>query len=88
MTAQTVRATLSDLNPDAVLFDGLDAALIGFGGIAHNEPIAVYSKAKILEQLMADGLSIEDADEYFSFNIVGAWAGPHTPFIFDDVAEQ
>jgi hypothetical protein len=88
MIAHTVRATLSDLNPDAILFDGLDAALVGFGGVAHNEPVAVYSKTKIFEQLMSDGLSPEDADEYFSFNIVGLWAGPHTPFILDDVVEQ
>jgi len=35
---------------------------------------------------VAEGMSHEDAHEYFEFNVVGAWVGPNTPlFVYDDL---
>ena len=88
MEAHSLTAALGDLNPDAVLFENMDEALIGLGYIGHQEPVAVYSKAKIYEKLLADGFSQEDADEYFSGKFTNTWAGEHTPVIFDDTLKQ
>ena len=82
-----IAAALGDLNPEAVLFDNMDAALVGVGYIAHHDPVAVYSKAKIYEKLLADGLSQEDADEYFLGKFVNVCAGELTPVILDDLSE-
>lgn len=60
--------------------DGWEDALIGFGWRL-NTPIAVYDRAKILELMMADGTSEEDADEFISFNIEGAYVGQGTPLL-------
>ena len=87
MDPQSVLDQLGDLNPDAHLFDNMTAALIGIGYIGHKDPVAVYSRAKIYEKLASDGLSEDDADEYFSSKFVGMWAGEHTPVILDDVTE-
>lgn len=87
MDSHSVAATLGDLNPEAVLFDNMDVALIGIGYVGHHDPVAVYSKAKIYEKLLADGLSQEDAEEYFSGKFTNAWAGEYTPVILDDLSE-
>jgi hypothetical protein len=87
MEPQSVIDQLGDLNPDAYLFDNMHSALIGVGYIGHQEPVAVYSKAKIYEKLLADGLSEEDVEEYFSSKFVGVWAAEHTPVIIDDLME-
>ena len=87
METQTILATLNDLNPDAVLFDNMDSALIGVGYIGHMDPVAVYSRAKIYEKLLADGLSDEDADEYYSSKFVNTWRAEQTPVILDDTTE-
>ena len=42
-------------------------------------PVAVYDKHKIIQSLIRDGCSLDDAEEYFDFNIAGAWVGEYTP---------
>jgi hypothetical protein len=86
--AQRVLAELVDLNPEAVLFDNMDSALIGLGYIADDEPVAVYSRAKIYSKLLADGFSREDADEYYAGKFVALRAGNLTPVIVDDLQEE
>jgi hypothetical protein len=87
MEPQSVLDQLSDLNPEAYLFDNMDSALVGVGYIGHKDPVAVYSKAKIFEKLAADGLSEDDAAEYFFSKFVGLWAGENTPVILNDTTE-
>lgn len=88
MTANRVVLQLSDLNPDAVLLSNMDDALIGVGYVGHHDPVAVYSKAKIFAKLLNDGLSQEDADEYYVGKFLGQWAGEQTPVILDDLQED
>lgn len=87
MDSHSIAAALGDINPEAVLFDNMDSALIGIGYVGHHEPVAVYSKTKIYEKLAADGFSPEDAEEYFSSRFTNTWAGNLTPVILDDLAE-
>lgn len=78
-----VRDQLSELNPEAILFDGYEDALIGyierFSESGHIL-VALYDRAKCIEILIErDGMSHEEAEEFFSFNTEGCYAGPHTP---------
>lgn len=90
MTAQSQRALaeLSDSNPEAILFDNMDSALIGLGYIADEAPVAVYSRSKIYAKLLSDGFSREDADEYYAGKFVALRAGNLTPVIVDDFQEE
>lgn len=45
---------------------------------------ALYSRTKIIEGLLAEGLDYEQATEYISFNIEGAYVGESTPAILMD----
>lgn len=87
MDVTVVIAELNDLNPEAHLFENMDAAIVGLGRVAHKDPVAVYSKQKMFAKMTSDGFSQEDAEEYFS-KFVGVWAGDNTPVILDDVMEQ
>jgi len=45
----------------------------------------VYSRAKCIEVLITrDKMSKEEADEYFDFNVEGAYVGEKTPIFVDD----
>ena len=85
MESKRIRDALSDINPDAVLFDNLDEALIGVGCIAHLEPVAIYSKKLIFDKLLGDGFSKVEVIEYFLNKIVVVFAGQNTPVILDDL---
>lgn len=84
MTSEHIRAALGDINPDAVFFDNLDDALVGLGCIAHLEPVAVYSKKRIFDKLLADGFSKTDIMDYFLNKIVAVFAEHNTPIVLDD----
>jgi hypothetical protein len=64
--------------------DGLEDALLGQMVVDRwaDQPheVLVYSVEKILNVLMErDGMTSEEAQEYFDFNIEGAYVGPGTP---------
>lgn len=78
---------LSDLNPDAVLFDNLNSAIVGIGYIGNNDPVAIYSKSLIFAQLERDGFTAEETEAFYQNNLVGAAATVNTPVIVDDTQE-
>ena len=48
----------------------------------------LFRSSKIFVKLLSDGLSEEDAAEYFYGKFVNAWAGDNTPVIIDDATEN
>ena len=71
---------LAEINPEALQADGWDEAFIGYVERAGQPPTASYDKAKIIELSIQDGMSRDDAIEYFEYNINGAYVGDFTPF--------
>ncbi len=71
---------LAEANPDALLADGLEAALVGYTVNHHHPQVAVYDIEKCIEVLVErDGMTPEEADEYLSFNTLGAYVGKNGP---------
>jgi hypothetical protein len=76
----TIRAWIAEANPDALMADGVEDALLGLAERCSQPTLAVYDVATCLEILQRrDGMSYEEAEECFSFNVLGAWLGPNTP---------
>jgi hypothetical protein len=74
------REEIEEINPDALLCDGFDEAIIGMAERINLGPIVAYDVDKMLEIMVErDGMSYEDAMEYFDYNILGAWMGENTP---------
>jgi hypothetical protein len=68
-------------DPDLLFLDppALDAALIGCVERYGMESVALYDLTKLLAIFEAEGMTPEEAEEHWSFNVVGAWAGDRTP---------
>jgi hypothetical protein len=62
--------------------DGFDDAVIG---ICTREYRLIYSMAKVIDILMAEGMTEEDALEHYYYNISGAWVGAKTPIFCEDI---
>lgn len=88
------REEISEINPDALLCEGFDEAIIGTAERINLGPVVAYDVDKMIEILMRDmevnpdeleeGQTIEDkkfelAYEYFGYNILDAWVGEFTP---------
>jgi hypothetical protein len=83
---RAVEEQLVEEDTGAVLFDGLDGALVGVGRIQTGPSLAVYSSRRILEVLQEGGdMDADDALEWYLFNIQGLYAGPGTPIIVDEL---
>ena len=77
-----IKAVLSD-DETVQLASGLEDAFIGIGR-QFNNPIAVYSRSKAIQCFIDQGMTLEEAEEYFDFNTAGAWIGNQTPIFMDE----
>lgn len=69
---------------NVLLADGFEDAILGIGRQFVGEPIAVYDRDKCIEILVErDGMDWEEAQEYFSFNVEGAYVGKQTPMFVE-----
>ncbi len=76
-----LREFLAEANPEALTIDGADEALIGVAERCSQESVAIYSYEKLVIYFMSTGMSADEAAEWISFNITGAWLGEHTPIV-------
>lgn len=75
------RDMILDMYPDYefMFADGFDDAILGVSERFGSEPIVCYDKRKVLKKLEEDGMTEEEAIEYFEYNIIGAYVGEKTP---------
>lgn len=52
---------------------------MGVGERYGGPPVAVLDVAKMVAQMEKDGMTHEEALEYFEYNILGAYVGEETP---------
>lgn len=77
----SIKESLAESNPEAILYDGCDEALVGIGYRCSGEYIAVYSYKKLIEVFIKEFGDYESAVEWVEYNIVGGWLGKQTPII-------
>lgn len=74
------RELLAQIDPDLLLAEGFDDAIIGVGVRCGQPDVVVYDRDKCIDLLVKEqGMNREDAEEYFDFNVSGAWVGDRTP---------
>ena len=65
---------------EPVVMSGYDDCIVGCLERFGMEPIVIYDKEKVIQQLMDEGCdSYEEALEYYEFNQLGGWHGDKTP---------
>lgn len=72
VSSSEIKAYLAEINPDALLIEQFEEALMGVVSMFGKGPLALYDKNKIISILMKD-MSEEEAFEYFEYNIIGAY---------------
>ena len=67
---------ISEQYPDALKADGFDECIIG----VTSKGCIAYNANKMIEQLCCqDHMTLEEAHEFFDYNIDGAYVGELTP---------
>lgn len=61
---------------ELLIADGFDEAIIGVD--EHNVRV-VYDVFKIIDILIQDGMSTDEAYEFYAYNILGSYVGEKTP---------
>ncbi len=88
-TLQEARIDMINGDEELVFADGLDDAIVGVGVRCGQPNVVVYNVQKVIDILMTrDEMSHEEAEEFFSFNIEGAWIGERTPMWLHDLEED
>lgn len=74
------RDDIAEVNPEALILDGFDDAIIGIAERINFGPVVAYDINKIIKILIErDEMTEEDAFEYYEYNIVGSYLGELTP---------
>jgi hypothetical protein len=74
---------IGEAYPEALKMDGFDDCILGICTRFGQEPLIAYDYRKVINKLMEDGMSYEDAVEFHEYNQLGAWVGERTPVFID-----
>jgi hypothetical protein len=87
----SIRQIIAEIDPELVLLDPPDAydkCIIGIASRIGQEDCIAYDRDKVIRELMSDGMNEEDAEDFFSFNIAGAYVGARTPIFIDGLSHD
>lgn len=59
--------------------DGYEDCIVGIVEQFGKPPILCYNKLLVIQKMIDDGASSEEAEEYFDYNQIGAYVGESTP---------
>ena len=65
--------------------DGFDDCYLGVGESYAENPALIYDYEKIIQQLKQDGMSDEEAQEYYEYNILGSYIGEKMPIFLSRI---
>ena len=78
------RHEIAEVYGEELLFidpERLDKCIIGVATRCGMSPSTVYDRDQLILAFMEDGMTEEEASEYISFNIEGAYVGEATPLV-------
>ena len=75
--SKAIELCLSD-SETVILADGFEPAFLGIAR-QFGKPFAVYDREQCISTLIDGDMTPEEAEEYFSVNVEGAWMGENTP---------
>jgi hypothetical protein len=76
---QDLKDLIETFADDPMIMDGYDDCIIGvierFGQTNH----VVYDYDLVIKKLMSEGMTEEEASEWYNFNMLGSYVGESTP---------
>jgi hypothetical protein len=85
---QLIQKLFPDVYEQGILLaDGFENAFMGIGR-QFTRPVAIYDRNKCIDILInRDGMNIDEAEEYFEYNVQGAYVGDDTPIFMEKLPE-
>jgi hypothetical protein len=71
-----------------LLADGFDDCILGIAERCGSTNVVAYDAEAIINSLVEQGMTYEEASEYFSFNISGAYVGEQTPVFIHHLCQN
>ena len=68
-----------------IFVDGYDSAILGMDTEYKR---VIYSKSKMIDILVAEGMSDVDAVEWLEYNVWDAYVGEHTPIFLHELTKE
>jgi len=81
---EIIEEYLENMEVSALIADGFDEAIIGIVDIPNTPTRVAYSVKGCIDILLKQSMHLEEAVEYFDFNVRGAYMGETTPIWVDD----
>ena len=95
MNIQKIKNRISEYNPYALFADGLEEAIIGFGGQYGSNQVVIYDKDKCIEILTKQFSQEKDCEnpyleavDYFGYNTECAYVGENTPIFIQRISDE
>ena len=86
MSSQKISDLIAQANPEAIVVDGMEDALIGLAYRSGVSPVACYDKKICARIVMKENnLSYTDTLEWLEENIFSVYAGVYTPIFIKDL---
>jgi len=80
---ERIKEKLAEENPDAMLADGFEDALIGIARQGPGRVLACYDRNKCIQILVEGGCTEEEAEDHFCYNVQGSYVGDDTPIFLE-----
>lgn len=68
--------------------DGYEDCIVGIVEQFGRPPILCYNKSLVIQKMIDDGCSPEEAEEYFDHNQIGAYVGASTPCFLTPMSSE
>jgi len=75
----SIKDFFEEIDGQAMTMDGYDDCIAGVVQRFGCPMIVCYDKIKVIQKMMSQGMTEDEADEFFEFNQLGAWVGDTTP---------
>ena len=80
---ENCRELIEEYGGSFIVLEGFDDCILGIAHSCGKNSVVVYDEKKILNKLISQGISPEDAREFYEYNILGSSFGEETPWFLD-----
>lgn len=87
MTRNEVERWAEENDVTLVILDGLDDAIVGIASDGLECPKVVYSKSKVVDALVSDGMTRDEALDWYCYNTLRSlpYMGKEAPIFLEEV---
>ena len=79
MSSNIQEVIVENWGDDLMLMDNYDDCIVRISERFGCGSLVVYDLSKVLDKLVESGMTEEEAQEYYEYNMIGSYVGENTP---------